>query len=139
VLDHQRSWIRVTGNVVVSATTEDVIGDVLHQVRINSQNARSGSLKSDKTEESGEYAFVNLSDYPVYVNVCQEIVWTGPCISSATTFVAPNAMAVYPFQQGYIVFRLNPTCSFLTAKMVYTAGSTKTFSTDTSIMFDPVK
>lgn len=138
VLDHQRSWIRITGNVIVSATIEQVIGDVLHQVKLNSENPRSGHLKSDKVDKSGEYAFVNLSGYPVFLSACQEVVWTGSCAPSVNTFVASNAMVVYPAQQGYIVLKVSTDVTYLTGKMFYTAGSTKTFGSDTSITFDRV-
>jgi hypothetical protein len=139
VIDSPRTWIRVVGDIVVSATSEYLKNDTLNELALNSHIANSGHVKIDDTSSPGEYAFVNLSDRPVHVGLCREAEWTGSCNPTPSDLVAPRAMMIYPIEKGYIRLGSKETCSYVTSKVFYSTGLQRTFGSTTSISFEPVK
>ena len=141
IREWRRSWIRVIGeSVTVSAASEFFIDNKLSEGSLNSQKPKSGRVKIDDAVSGGEYAFVNLSDHPAQVGLCQEAEWTGSCNPRTSDPVAPLAMIVYPLGHGYIRLRSSTNVGlYATSKLFFTTGSIKTFDSTSSVSFEPIK
>jgi hypothetical protein len=82
--------------------------------------------------------FVNLSESPIAVSMCQENY--PDCTNAALPFtVAPSAMIAFPINQDkrYAVLESTPGFSAATVQ-AWTSGLTKIFGAASSITFGPV-